>query len=61
MIKFLKDCRAGRNIQVNCGDPNCCTWQEYDGIDTFFKDEEVYASEVVLEDLTEWIDYIFID
>jgi hypothetical protein len=59
MIKFLKDCRAGRNIQVNCGDPSCCSWMEYDGIDDFYKDDEVFESEVVLDDLEEGVDYIW--
>lgn len=61
MIKILRDCRAGLNIKKDCGDPYCCTWMEYDGIYDFFEGDEIYESEIVLDDLVEGDDYEVID
>ena len=61
MIKFLKNCRAGMNVKRDSGDPWCCTWMEYDGVYDFIKDDEMYESEVVIEDLEEGIDYEIIE
>jgi hypothetical protein len=60
MIKILRDCRAGRNITMDCGDPYCCNWMEYDGFHDFFIGDEIYESEIVIEDLEEGIDYVII-
>lgn len=57
MIKILRDCRAGHNIMMDCGDPYCCTWMEYDGVYDFFTGDEISETEIVIGDLVEGLDY----
>jgi hypothetical protein len=45
---------------MDCGDPYCCNWMEYDGVYDFFIGDEIYESEIIIEDLEEGIDYAII-
>jgi len=62
MIKILRDCRCGQYIKMDCGDPSCCQWEEYDGIFGCLKGEEYEEWELKLDDLEEGVDYmVFIE
>jgi hypothetical protein len=61
-VRFLKDVECIILIQLNCGDPSCCTWREENGIDFFKSGEEAENYiEVSLRNLEEGVDFEYID